>query len=43
MTEDVIVKPGLNESELNIGAHETLTLQLTIPHSKNDWRPEAAQ
>jgi len=36
MTEDVILHPGLNEDDINIGAHETLTLQLTIPHSKND-------
>lgn len=36
MTEDVILHPGLNENDIDIGAHETLTLQLTIPHNKND-------
>jgi alpha-mannosidase len=36
MTEDVILHPGLNVSDINIGPHETLTLQLTIPHSKNN-------
>jgi hypothetical protein len=34
MTEDDIVHSDLNESGINIGAHETLTLQLTIPHNK---------
>jgi hypothetical protein len=43
MTEDVIVHAELNESDLEIGAHETLTLQLTIPRNKNDLQPEAAQ
>jgi hypothetical protein len=42
MTEDVILHPGLNQSDINIGAHETLTLQLTIPHSKNNLQPDAA-
>ncbi|MFY9852303.1 MAG: hypothetical protein WAK26_00315, partial [Terracidiphilus sp.] len=36
MTEDVILHPGLNKDDINIGAHETLTLQLTIPHNMND-------
>ncbi len=36
MTEDVILHMGLNESALEIGAHETLTLQLAIPYGKND-------
>jgi hypothetical protein len=43
MTEDVILHPGLDESDIHIGAHETLTLQLTIAHDKNDRQPEAAQ
>jgi hypothetical protein len=43
MTEDVILHPGLNAGEINIGAHETLTLQLTIPHNSNDLHSEAAQ
>jgi hypothetical protein len=43
MTEDVILHPELNAGEINIGAHQTLTLQLTIPHNKNDMHPEAAQ
>jgi hypothetical protein len=43
MTEDVILHAGLDESDLNIGAHETLTLQLTIPHNKNELQPEGAQ
>jgi hypothetical protein len=43
MTEDVILRPGLNADEINIGAHETLTLQLTILRSKNDLHSEAAQ
>jgi hypothetical protein len=36
MTEDVIVHPGLSENGIEIGAHETMTLQLTIPHGKNE-------
>jgi hypothetical protein len=36
MTEDVILQPGLNVDDIDIGAHETLTLQLTIPRNKND-------
>jgi hypothetical protein len=36
MTEDAILHPGLDQSDIDIGAHETLTLQLTILHSKND-------
>jgi hypothetical protein len=43
MTEDVILHPGLNESHIDIGAHETLTLQLTISRNKNDLPPGAAQ
>jgi hypothetical protein len=43
MTEDVILHPGLNESDINLGADETLTLWLTILHSKNDWHSEASQ
>ncbi|MGD0890934.1 MAG: hypothetical protein ABR923_05325 [Terracidiphilus sp.] len=43
MTEDVILHTALNAAEVNIGAHETLTLQLTIPHSNNDVHSEAAQ
>jgi hypothetical protein len=43
MTEDAIVHQGLNESDISIGAHETLTLQLTIHHNDNDLHSEAAQ
>ena len=43
MTEDVILHQGLNESDINIGAHETLTLQLTIAHNKNERQSEAGQ
>jgi Glycosyl hydrolases family 38 N-terminal domain len=43
MTEDAILHQGLNESDMSIGAHETLTLQLTIPHNTNDMPSEAAQ
>jgi hypothetical protein len=43
MTEDAILHPGLDENDINISAHETLTLQLTIAHNKNDRQPEPAQ
>ncbi|MGA3033510.1 MAG: hypothetical protein ABSD70_09515 [Terracidiphilus sp.] len=43
MTEDVILHPGLNESDIEIGAHETMTLQLTISHNKNELQSEAAK
>jgi len=43
MTEDQVVHSALNLSQVSIGAHETLTLQLTIPHSENDWNPEETQ
>jgi len=43
MTEDAVIQPGLNQSEIGIGAHETLTLQLTIHHNNNDLHSEAAQ
>jgi hypothetical protein len=43
MTEDVTLHSGLNESDIDIGAHETLTLQLTIPHHENDSQSNAAQ
>jgi hypothetical protein len=35
MTEDVILHSGLNADDIDIGAHETLTLQLTISRDKN--------
>jgi hypothetical protein len=41
MTEDVIVHPGLSENGIEIGAHETMTLQLTIPHGKNEMNVSA--
>ncbi|HTB98448.1 MAG TPA: hypothetical protein VK716_15670 [Terracidiphilus sp.] len=43
LTEDIVLRSGMNESGIEIGAHETLTLQLTIPHKVNDVRPESAQ
>jgi hypothetical protein len=43
MTEDTILQPGLDQNHLDIGPHETLTLQLTILHSKNHLQSEAAQ
>jgi hypothetical protein len=43
MTEDTILHSGLDQGDLEIGAHETLTLQLTIPLNKNVLQPEAAQ
>jgi len=43
MTEDALIQPGLNQSDIKIGAHESLTLQLTIPHNKNDLHSEASQ
>jgi hypothetical protein len=43
MTEDVILHPGLNESDIEIGAHETMTLQLTISHNQNELQSEAAK
>jgi hypothetical protein len=43
MTEDAILHARLNESDLSIGAHETLTLKLTIPHNNNDLHSEAPQ
>jgi len=43
MTEDTILHAGLNQNGLDIGAHQTLTLQLTIAHNKNVLQPEAAQ
>jgi hypothetical protein len=43
MTEDVILRPGLNAAEINIGSHQTLTLQVTIPHDNNILRSEAAE
>ncbi len=35
MTEDVVLHPALSQSDIEIGSHETLTLQLTIAHSDN--------
>ncbi len=43
MTEDQVIHSALNLSQLSIGAHETLTLQLTIPHGANDWSQDGAQ
>lgn len=43
MTEDRIARPALDLSHVEIGAHETLTLELTIPHTVNDWQPQEAQ
>ena len=40
MTEDQIIRPELDLSHVEIGAHETLTLERIIPHSENDWQPE---
>ncbi len=43
MTEDQVIHSALNLPQITIGGHETLTLQLTIPHSENDWSPEGTQ
>ncbi len=43
MTEDRITRPEVDLSHVEIGAHETLTLELTIPHGENDWQPEEKQ
>jgi hypothetical protein len=40
MTEDRVLRTGLDAKHLTIGGHETLTLLLTIPHSVNNWNPE---
>jgi hypothetical protein len=40
MTEDQVLRTGLDAKHLRIGGHETLTLLLTIPHSENNWNPE---
>ncbi|HEY2468639.1 MAG TPA: hypothetical protein VGI45_12480 [Terracidiphilus sp.] len=36
MTEDRILHPGLDQKQLRIGAHQTLTLQLTIDRQPNN-------
>jgi hypothetical protein len=43
MTEDVVIHPALNGSEIDIGAHQTLTLRLTIPHDMSALKSNAAQ
>jgi hypothetical protein len=43
MTEDLILNQELSANDINIGAHETLTLQLTIPHNNNGLHSEVAQ
>jgi hypothetical protein len=40
MTEDRVLRSGLDPTQLKIAGHETLTLRLTIPHSENEWKME---
>jgi len=40
MTEDRVVQSALEGGQLKIGAHQTLTLRLTLPHAANNWQPQ---